>query len=52
MPYYVDIEASSVGIYRDGKLILRLPGTDRDWDRDGTLARLAAILAELQPQPK
>lgn len=48
--YYVDIEWGRVGIYRSGKCVLRLPGTDKDWDEGRAGPRLADILAELQPQ--
>ena len=46
--YYIDIEFGRVGVYRDSRCVLRLPGTEADWDIDRAGARLAEILWELQ----
>jgi hypothetical protein len=45
-PYYIDIEFGRVGVWHEGKCIIRFPGADKEWDEAGPA--LGRLLERLQ----
>jgi hypothetical protein len=51
--YYVDLNFGRWGIWKDGKLVLELPGSLADWENGNLSLKLSELLYAIQkPQPE